>query len=309
MPRDFAGDRLAGVWSAAPTPFTEELQVDEASVGRMVEHHLRLGVKGLFVAGTCGEGPWMPDRERQRLVEAAAAASEGRLAVAVQVTDNSTARLLENIGRAEAWGADIAVMAAPYFVLNATPDRLRRLLVEAVRESPLPVGYYHLVTPGKVVVPQEALEAVYAEPNTVLIKDSSLDPDHAKLALGVRDSRPGLLLLTGYEFDCVEYLRQGYDGLLLGGGVFNGYLAAQIIERVQQGDLEAARALQDRMNRMMWDVYGGKEITCWLSGLKKLLVEMGLFSTWRSHLDYPLTDECIAAIRRVLVEDADVLLP
>jgi 4-hydroxy-tetrahydrodipicolinate synthase len=309
MSREFPSAQLAGVWSATPTPFTDEMQVDVESVERMVEHHLRLGVKGLFLAGTCGEGPWMPDRERQRLVEAAAAASKGRLALAVQVTDNSTARLLDNIRNAETWGADIAVMAAPYFVLNATPDRLRRLFVEAIRESPLPVGYYHLVAPGKVVVPDEALEAIYAEPNTILVKDSSCDPRHVDLALAARDRRPGLLLLNGYEFDCVEYIRRGYDGLLLGGGIFNGHLAAQIIRAVQDGRLDEAQALQDRMNRIMWDVYGGREIACWLSGQKRLLVEMGVFSTWRSLLEYPLTDDCVAAIRRVVAEDADVLFP
>jgi len=32
-------------------------EVDRESLGRMVEHHVRLGVDGLFLAGTCGEGP------------------------------------------------------------------------------------------------------------------------------------------------------------------------------------------------------------------------------------------------------------
>jgi 4-hydroxy-tetrahydrodipicolinate synthase len=55
-------EQFNGVWSATPTPLDSKRRVDNASVKRLVAHHLRLGVKGLFLAGTCGEGPWLPDR-------------------------------------------------------------------------------------------------------------------------------------------------------------------------------------------------------------------------------------------------------
>ena len=90
---------------------------------------------------------------------------------------------------------------------------------------------------------------------------------------------------------------------------FNGYLAGQIVAAVSEGDIPRAEKLQDRMSRMMYAVYGGKQIACWLSGEKKLLVELGLFSTWRNFPDYPLTASCCKAIERVLAQDADVLLP
>jgi hypothetical protein len=70
-----------------------------------------------------------------------------------------------------------------------------------------------------------------------------------------------------------------------------------------------AEGYQERMNRMMWDVYGGKNIACWLSGSKKLLVEMGIFTTWKNIPDYPLTEECAQAIGQVLNRDRAVLFP
>jgi hypothetical protein len=39
-------ENVAGVWSAMPTPFTEKLELDTESVSRLVEHHVRLGIKG-----------------------------------------------------------------------------------------------------------------------------------------------------------------------------------------------------------------------------------------------------------------------
>ena len=97
--------------------------------------------------------------------------------------------------------------------------------------------------------------------------------------------------------------------MLLGGGIFNGYIAGQIMHAVAEGRLADAEKLQKRMNRIMWDVYGGKQIKCWLSGQKRLLVEMGVFRTWRYYPYYPLTAACERAIMRAVERDADVLAP
>lgn len=306
---ELSRDKLAGVWSATPTPFNDDMTLDKASVERMVEHHLRLGVKGLFLAGTCGEGAWMPDATRRALVKATAKASAGRLAIAVQVTDNSSARILDNIEMAAEDGADVAVIAPPYFLLNATPDNIFALYQEAIRGSSLPVGVYDRGKFGSVVVPDEVLANIYAEENVVLVKDSSSDDGRRDIALEARGKRPELLLLNGNEFKCVDYLTAGYDGLLLGGGIFNGYLAGLIMQAVKAGDLTTANALQERMNTMMYAVFGGESIACWLAGQKRLLVEMGIFSTWRHFLRYPLTPECEQDIKRIVKEEADVLFP
>ena len=88
----------------------------------------------------------------------------------------------------------------------------------------------------------------------------------------------------------------GYDGLLLGGGIFNALLAHQITAAVRANDLPKAHALQARMNDLMYRVYGGPKIECWLTGLKELLVQMGIFSTNKNLLGFPLTDHCRAQI-------------
>ena len=307
--RRVAPDRLTGVWSAAPTPFTKDMKIDAVSVGRMVEHHIRLGVKGLFLAGSNGEGPWMTDSQRGELIRQTARAADGRLVLAVQVTDNSAARILDNIARARSDGADLAVIAPPYFLIHSPPEVVLELYRQAIRKSPLPVGIYDRGVYSSVVVPEAVLAKLYAEPKVVLVKDSTSDPARRKVALAARRKRPSLRILDGDEFHCVEYLRAGYDGLLLGGGVFNGLIANQIVQAVAAGDIALANRLQERMNRLMFDVYGGKDIACWLSGEKKLLVEMGIFRTWNNYLGYPLTASCQRAIRRVLKEDKDILWP
>jgi 4-hydroxy-tetrahydrodipicolinate synthase len=300
---------MCGVWSATPTPFTEKLEIDIPSVKRMVEHQVRLGIKGLFLAGTCGEGPWMPDGDRRILTRAVVKYNRGRVLIAVQVTDNSAARILDNAAAAAEDGADIAVIAPPFFHGNPAPDVLLRLYRQAIRESPLPVGVYDRGRFSSVAIPNSVLKQIYAESKVVLVKDSSMQPDHMRIALAARRKRPRLRLLNGYEFGCVPYLTAGYDGLLLGGAIFHGHLARQMMDAVAAGHIERADQIQQRMNRMMYAVFDGRKLKCWLSGQKRLLVEMGIFSTWRSYLEYPLTDRCIRAIKRVVKREADVLFP
>jgi dihydrodipicolinate synthase/N-acetylneuraminate lyase len=275
----------------------------------MVEHHLRLGIKGLFLAGTNGEGPWMTDAQRRQLVRAVVRCNRGRLPIAVQVSDNTSARILDNSRRAREDGADIAVIAPPYFFFNPTPANIAQLYIEAIRRSPLPVGIYDRGKHSSVAVPDAVLRAIYAERNVVMIKDSSADMARMELALAAKRRRPELILLNGWEFNCLPYLKAGYDGLLLGGGVFNGYMAGLILAAARAGDLAAAERMQNRMNRLMYAVYGGKKIRCWLAGEKHLLVSMGLFRTWRNYPNYPLTAACRRAIQRVLTADRAMLFP
>ena len=121
-------EKLRGVWSATPTPFTKDLKVDVVAVKRMVEHHLRLGVNGLFLAGTCGEGPWMSEVEQRRLVGNVKKYAKRKLVIAVQVTDNSASRVVANIKTAKRDGADLAIVAPPLFFLNANNRTLTNLL-------------------------------------------------------------------------------------------------------------------------------------------------------------------------------------
>lgn len=298
-----------GVWSAAPTPLDIDMKVRTDDVKRMVDHHFRLGIDGLFLAGTNGEGPWLPDREKSVLVRTVADHVDGKLPVAVQVTDNSAVRIADNMSRAADDGADIAVIAPPSFFMNATADTLKRHYLEAIDQSPLPVGIYDRGSFGAVTVPLETLEEVYRHPKVVLVKDSSTMDDHADVALVARSSRPELTLLNGDEFDCANYLERGYDGLLLGGGVFNGHIARLIFDAARSGDMDTAREWQRRMNDIMYTVYGGKDISCWLSGEKYLLLRLGIISTTRNFPRYPLHRECMDAIDRMLEQNRDLLLP
>ena len=248
----------------------------------------------------------MPMDDLVEVVRVAAATAGGRIRIAAQVTDNSARRMLGHIERLKAVGAEYAVVASPYYLMNATARNVLDLYLEVIRGSALPVGFYDRGKHAAYPVGEESLPELLAEPNLHLVKDSSTDAGRLAVYLESARRRAGLTILTGGEFNCDETLRAGCHGLLLGGGIFNARLAREIGDAVQAGNDDAARKTQVRMNELMYRVYGGPQITCWLTGLKYLLVQLGVFSHTTGYLRYPLTPECQAAIDEMVTgRDAD----
>src|ERR1017187_9422274 len=180
------------IWSAVPTPLTPDLKVDVASVARMVAAAVSEGIEGLFIAGTCGEGPWLPDRERRRLMDAAVHTAAGRLKIAAQVSDNSVPRILDNAAVAAKAGVDFAIIASPAIMLNATPERIVAHFTEAATECPLPVGIYDLGRHRSVMIPEDSLKAIYLLPQVHFVKDSSGSPERRACALAAPPEKPKL---------------------------------------------------------------------------------------------------------------------
>ena len=268
----------------------------------MVEASIADGIHGLFLAGTCGEGPWLPNRERARLVEAAVKAARGRLQVAAQVSDNSVPRIRDNLRDMASAGADVAIIASPAVMFNATPERIAALFEEAVAASSLPVGIYDLGARRAFALPIDRLKQIYTLPKVRLVKDSSADPERRAIALAARAEKPALQLLNGDEFLCLDYFEAGYDGCMFGGAVAVAAEMRGIAESFAAGRIDEARAIDERMKTRLYGIYGGKAIACWLTGLKYYMVQRGLFASTASYLGYPLTEECRAFIEHDTAE-------
>ena len=249
----------------------------------------------------------MPESKKIELVNAVRAEAGEQLRLAVQVTDNSADRVMEQIDALE--GVDVVVVAQPYLALNVTPVTLMRFYEGILERTPIPVCYYDRGKASVVAVPDEVLQSILHHANLCMVKDSSADPARQKLLLKAREDRPALSLFLGDEFLCVDYLDAGYDGVMLGGAVLNARYVVEIMAHLARNDLAAARRMEERMIRMLLAVYGGPSVSCWMNGLKTTLVRMGIFQTTAYYLNFQLTDECSAAIDRVLAEDSEFLLP
>ena len=272
------------IWSASPTPFLSDGALDAQGIRNLVEQHARLGVTGLFLGGSCGEGPYMPASQLADLVEQAALAADGRFPIAAQVSDTSAARVCENMRRMRDAGAQVLVMAPPWIASFATPRFLRRYFMESLNQAPLPVGVYLI---AGSVWDLDLLREMARHPKVYLVKDSLRSVDARRVLLEVKADRPELRLMTGYEFDVLSDVAAGYDGCLVGTGILNAGMIRRALESLDAGDRAAADVWQKRSNGLLYDLFD-RDLGRWLGGLKYALVRMGIFTTDFMHLSFPL---------------------
>ncbi len=301
-----SSDKL--IWSATPTPFLADGALDAASVERLVEHHVAMGVKGLFLAGSCGEGPLMPNAQRAELTRLVKRLAGARLQLAVQVSDTSAARVVENIRQAEDAGADAVVIAPPWLPRFCNRDFARRYFGEAIAAATAPVGLYVLNQPPETGLDLALWSEFATHPKVRLLKDSSASEANEAAFAAVRRQRKDLMLLTGYEFNVIRAIEAGYDGGLLGTGILVAGFIRRALDALASGDRAAADAWQTRANTFMYDLFG-KDIGIWLGGLKYALVRLGIFSTAQLHLCYTISDAERARIDAALEREAAYLRP
>lgn len=292
------------VWSACPTPLTVDYEVDSSSVMKMVEHHVKLGVDGLFAAGTCGEGPWLQRGEVRRLTSLLAEATAGRMVVSVQVTDNSAKKVLDNIQDAKSDGADVAIVSEPWFAIGCK-GFYENYYLNVLEESPLPVGVYV----RKNILPPELYMEIMEHPNFCILKDSSCDEKIKEMAVETLKKRPDVSAMTGNEFDVASYLRAGYTGVVAGGGAVVSGLFKQMVTAAENGDYDLADSIQEKCNKVFHLIYAGEKNQGWLTAFKYTLYKMGVFDTRYSFLDFPFNADSARKIDEFVENMDETFLP
>jgi len=306
----FNTDFMSTVWSAAPTPFTQDGKLDREAIFKLADHHVKLGIKGVFIAGTCGEGAYLSDSVAAELAKLTVEAAAGRMKVAMQITDNSIPRLLDNLKRGVDAGIDMAVIAPPNVAINYDQEYLYKLYSAVALASPVAMGIYHRGAAAPIAMQAETIARLAEIENIISLKDSACNEHDTAVILAARDKlkkHKKFFAYNGNEFDCVSAALAGYDGMTIGGGCFNGRMAKDIFELAQAGKVDEAKALQERMNSLMFDIFGGKNITCWLAGQKQLMVELGIFSSNYCLCNYRLDKSYLPTIQAALEREKEYL--
>jgi 4-hydroxy-tetrahydrodipicolinate synthase len=101
-----------GVYSVLPTPFTEQGDIDESSLRRVVDLFIAAGVNGLTALGVTGEVARLDDRERLRVLQVVLEQAGGRVPVVAGTSAEGTRTCIGYSRDAHRAGA-AAVMVSP----------------------------------------------------------------------------------------------------------------------------------------------------------------------------------------------------
>src|SRR5437588_7459971 len=251
----FALDRVSGVLVALATPLNRDGSVDEPSITRLVEHVLAGGVPGLLPLGSTGEGAALDEAARRRVLSAVVEAGAGRVPVICGVAQASVASVRTEIEAAARLGADAVLVAAPFYypMDQASVLAFYRAIAEA---ASVPVLVYNIPQFTKVVVDAATVAALAAEGAIRGIKDSSRDFEYFEgVCIATRDVT-GFRVFTGSDTMLVASLAAGAAGTICGAGNVAPHWVVRIYDEYTRGDLEAARASQDALYRLVMALRG-----------------------------------------------------
>jgi N-acetylneuraminate lyase len=227
-------------------------EIELSIVPAYVDHLVRLGIRGLYVLGTTGEGASLTGAERKDVAEAFVKAARGRIPVIIQVGHNSLAEASELAAHAQQVGADGVSAFAPSYFKCDTVDCLLECMAQIASGAPkLPFYFYH--APGFTGVRPDLMEMLGKVdryiPNFVGVKFTDQRVYEFQSCLAGFNGRYDIL--WGSDEMLLSGLSAGTRGAV--GSTYN--IAAPIYHRViasfDKGDLESARAWQLKSVRLV----------------------------------------------------------
>jgi 4-hydroxy-tetrahydrodipicolinate synthase len=103
-----------GTITALVTPFRQGV-IDTSAFEQLIERQIAAGVEGIVPVGTTGESPTLSHEEHLRVIELAVKFAAGRTKVIAGTGSNSTHEAIEMTQGAQEFGADAALLVAPYY--------------------------------------------------------------------------------------------------------------------------------------------------------------------------------------------------
>jgi 4-hydroxy-tetrahydrodipicolinate synthase len=239
---------FTGLSVALATPFREDFSLDLAAFRRLIRHVVAGGVDTLIVLGTTGESPTLSDAERDSLIVACLEEAQG-CAVVVGAGSNDTQKTAALARRAQALGADGALIVTPYYN-KPTPKGLLAHFAQAASAAPgLPLIAYNVPGRTGLNLSPPVLAQLWENPQVVAVKESTANL--AQIGEIARTLPEGKTLLSGDDNMALPSIAVGASGLV---SVLGNLLPAEtkaLVDAALRGDLPTAQALHYRYLPLM----------------------------------------------------------
>lgn len=162
-----------GTGTALITPFTNQNEVDEHAIKKLVDYQIRGGVEALLPTGTTGESVTLSDEEQANVVAIVVKQVRGQIKVIAGAGSNSTAKAIILAKQMLAEGAGGILSVAPYYN-KPTQEGFYQHYAAIASEIDAPIVMYNV--PGRTSSNIEAattLRLANEFPNIVGIKEAS----------------------------------------------------------------------------------------------------------------------------------------
>lgn len=292
-----------GIVPPVSTPFTEDHEIDTASLERLVNFQIKGGVHGLFVLGSTSETPFLTDKQRATVLEVTVKTAAGRVPVLAGAIETTTSRVIEQARLAEKAGASALVVTPPFYARFNQAEAIEHY--RQVRATvDLPIMAYDIPVAVHIKLERETVIQMAQAGIIAGLKDSSGDEANFRGVILERNrlNLTDFSIFTGSELIIDGALLMGADGAVPGLGNVDPDGYTRLYKLARSGDWVAAKQEQDRLYRLFSIIYAGTAgrtgpTATALGGFKTALMLRGVIAT--NVMGRPMTRYNQAEVERV----------
>ena len=244
---------LKGIFLPIVTPYNRRGDIDEAGFRSNLRRFVKEGLNGILLAGSTGEGPYLTERERLRLVELARPLIAAPQLLLVGTGVETTRETIHLSREAVALGADAVLVLTPsYFKNRMNSSALTAhfsTIADAVRR---PVLIYSIPQFTGIHMDPETIGHLSRHGNIVGLKESSGNMQLLRDVL--EKSETGFRILAGSALIMLDALQAGAAGAVLGPANYIPGICMEIYRLYSQGEIDAAQKLQQRIIPLVEEV-------------------------------------------------------
>ncbi len=273
---------LRGIIPPVVTPLLSDNELDEQGIERLIRHLLEGGVHGIFLLGTTGEAPSLRYKLREKFVRQACALIDKRIPVLVGITDTSFDGSVEMAHICKDAGADMVVVAPPYYV-PISQQEMRLYLDDLVPRLPLPFLLYNMPSHTKLHMTVKTVE--HAKNMGALgVKDSSGEMAYLFSLIDAFRNVPDFSVITGVELFIPETIMQGGHGAIAGGANMFPRLYVDYYNAAVERDFSRIEFLRRIVMKIYNTVYNvGTFTSRFTVGTKCALAAMDICNEYVAH--------------------------
>lgn len=273
---------LRGIIPPVVTPLLNDNELDEPGLERLIHHLLRGGVHGIFLLGTTGEATSLRYKLRERFVKKACELVNKQVPVLVGITDTSFDGSIEMAKVCKDAGADMVVVAPPYYVPISQLE-MRRYLDDLAPRLPLPFLLYNMPSHTKLHMTVKTVQHA-KELGAIGIKDSSGDMMYLYTLIDTFRNSPDFSVITGTEIFIPETMQQGGNGAIAGGANLFPRLFVEFYEASVNRDYPRTEFLRQIVMKMNNSIYNVGKFTSRITiGIKCALSAMDICNDYVAH--------------------------
>lgn len=256
--------KYKGIIPPIIVPLCGERVLDYNGLNRLLEHVIAGGVSGVFVGGTSGEAMMVGPDVWLESIRFTLEIVNGRIPVFCGAIDSSTARVLENIKKAEQAGGEIFVSTPAFYLANTCQDEIIRHFETIASGTDKSIVVYNIPLTTHVNILPDTIRTIADIPNVIAYKDSSNDWEQFQRNLFLLEDKP-ISLFDGAEELCAPSLIFGAQGLVPGLSNFFPSLFVEMYKAAQENRIQEVYELQKEVWQIRKALTVGKS---WMSAMK-----------------------------------------